>query len=61
MDLPDDLSLMVDIFSQAPAGASTGTSAAVTVALIGALDTLTPGHRTPHEVALAAQKVETEI
>ena len=36
----------VTIYSEAPAGASTGTSAAVTVALIGALDRLTPG---PHD------------
>jgi D-glycero-alpha-D-manno-heptose-7-phosphate kinase len=33
----------------------------VTVALIGALDSLTPGRMTPHQVALAAQKVETEL
>jgi len=61
MDLPEDLAFKVNIFSKAPAGASTGTSAAVTVALLGALDALTPGRMTPHEVALAAQKVETKI
>jgi D-glycero-alpha-D-manno-heptose-7-phosphate kinase len=61
MRVPADLSLEVTIFSEAPAGASTGTSAAVTVALIGALDFLTPGRMTPHEVALAAQHVETEM
>ena len=38
MGVPDDLALEIDIFSEAPAGASTGTSAAVSVALIGALD-----------------------
>jgi D-glycero-alpha-D-manno-heptose-7-phosphate kinase len=43
-----------------PAGASTGTSAAVSVGLIGALDALTPGRMTPHEVAYAAHRVETE-
>jgi D-glycero-alpha-D-manno-heptose-7-phosphate kinase len=43
-----------------PAGASTGTSAAVTVALIGALDALTPGRMTAHEVAYAAHRVETK-
>jgi D-glycero-alpha-D-manno-heptose-7-phosphate kinase len=32
----------------------------VTVALIGALDALTPGHITSHEVAAAAQAVETQ-
>jgi hypothetical protein len=41
--------LQVSIYSEAPAGASTGTSAAVSVALIGALDRLTPGRMTPHE------------
>jgi D-glycero-alpha-D-manno-heptose-7-phosphate kinase len=55
------LSFEVTIYSEAPSGASTGTSAAVTVALIGALDSLTPGRLTPHEVALAAQRIETEM
>lgn len=61
MRLPENLSLEVTIFSQIPAGASTGTSAAVSVALIGALDQLTPGRITPHEIALAAQRIETEM
>lgn len=59
MHVPKDLAFEVTIFSEAPAGASTGTSAAVTVALIGALDSLSPGRMTPHEVALAAQAIET--
>lgn len=61
MHLPDDLALEVTIYSQAPAGASTGTSAAVSVALIGALDQLTPGQMSAYEIAMAAQRVETEI
>ena len=61
MKVPEDLALRVTIFSEAPAGASTGTSAAVSVALIGALDRLTPGHMTPHEVAMAAHHVEMEM
>jgi D-glycero-alpha-D-manno-heptose-7-phosphate kinase len=61
MKIPDNLAFEVSIYSEAPAGASTGTSAAVTVALIGALDSLTPGQMAPHEVAFAAQKVETEL
>jgi D-glycero-alpha-D-manno-heptose-7-phosphate kinase len=61
MRAPRNLSFEVTIFSEAPGGASTGTSAAVTVALIGALDQLSPGHMTPHEVAYAAQKIETEL
>jgi D-glycero-alpha-D-manno-heptose-7-phosphate kinase len=61
MHIPEDLSFEVTIYSEAPGGASTGTSAAVTVALIGALDCLSPGRMTPHEVALAAQRIETEM
>lgn len=61
MRIPKDLAFEVTIYSEAPAGASTGTSAAVTVALIGALDHLSPGRMTPHEVALAAQQIETKI
>ncbi len=60
MGVPDHLALQITIFSEAPAGASTGTSAAVTVALIAALDRLTPGRLTPHEIARMAQQVETE-
>lgn len=58
MEVPHDVALQVTIFSEAPSGASTGTSAAVTVALIGALDVLTPGRLTPHEVAYTAHAVE---
>lgn len=58
--VPKTLSIRVSIFSEMPAGASTGTSAAVTVALIGALDRLSPGRLTPHEIAIAAQRIETE-
>jgi D-glycero-alpha-D-manno-heptose-7-phosphate kinase len=61
MDVPDDIAIQVSIYSEAPAGASTGTSAAVTVALIGALDCLTPGRLTSHEVAYVAQSIETEM
>lgn len=61
MKVPDDMAFQVSIYSEAPAGASTGTSAAVTVALIGALDRLTPGRLTPHEVAYMAQAVEADL
>lgn len=61
MKIPANLSLHVTIYSEAPAGASTGTSAAVSVALIGALDRLTPGRMTPHEVAMAAHHVEMHM
>ena len=55
-----DLSFEVTLYSMAPAGCSTGTSAAISVALLGALDMLTPGRRTPHEIAALAHRVETE-
>lgn len=55
-----NLSFEVNLYSVAPAGCSTGTSAAVAVALLGALDMLTPGRRTPHEIAALAHRVETE-
>ncbi|MBI5669290.1 MAG: GHMP kinase [Chloroflexi bacterium] len=61
MGVPDNLALQITIFSEVPAGCSTGTSAAITVALIGALDRLTPGTMTPHQVAYAAHRVETEL
>jgi D-glycero-alpha-D-manno-heptose-7-phosphate kinase len=61
MGIPDDFRFEVTIFSEAPGGASTGTSAAVTVALIGALDRLTPGRLTLHEAAYTAHSVETDM
>ena len=60
MELPETLSFEINLFSHAPAGCSTGTSAAVSVALLSALDLLTPGRRTPHEIATLAHRVETE-
>jgi D-glycero-alpha-D-manno-heptose-7-phosphate kinase len=61
MGIPEHLSFQGTIFSEAPGGASTGTSAAVTVALIGALDRLTPSKLTPHEVAYKAHSVEVDL
>lgn len=58
--IPPDISLEINISSNAPAGAAVGTSAAICVALIGALDALTPGRLTPHEIAVLAHRVETE-
>jgi D-glycero-alpha-D-manno-heptose-7-phosphate kinase len=57
---PEEYALEISLYSQVPAGASTGTSASVTVALIGALDTLTPGRLTRHEIAYRAHRVEVE-
>jgi D-glycero-alpha-D-manno-heptose-7-phosphate kinase len=56
---PTHVDVEVSIRSDAPAGASTGTSAAVVVALLGALDRLEGGRRTPQAVADAAHAVET--
>lgn len=61
MAVPNEMAVQVTIHSEAPPGASTGTSAAVAVALIGALDRLTPGRLTPHEVAYKAQSVEVDM
>ncbi len=61
MATPPELALEISLFSEAPVGCSTGTSAAVSVALIGALDCLTPGRLTAHEVARAAHGIETEL
>jgi D-glycero-alpha-D-manno-heptose-7-phosphate kinase len=59
--VPNGLRLEVWVHSDAPPGAGTGTSSAVTVALIAALDALTPGRLAPHDVADAAHRVETEL
>ena len=60
MEIPRNLDIEVTIFSEAPGGCSTGTSASVSVALIGALDALTPGRMTAGEVAAKAHEVETK-
>jgi D-glycero-alpha-D-manno-heptose-7-phosphate kinase len=52
--------LEVVIRAGVPAGSGTGTSAAVVVALLAALDRLTPGVATPAELATAAHRIETE-
>jgi D-glycero-alpha-D-manno-heptose-7-phosphate kinase len=61
MGVPKNYAIQATIYSEAPSGCSTGTSAAVTVALIGALDRLTPGQLSPHEVAYTAHAVEVEM
>jgi D-glycero-alpha-D-manno-heptose-7-phosphate kinase len=60
-ELPQDLHLDVTIFSDAPAGASTGTSAAVSVALLGAMDLLAGRSLTSHEIASKAHYIESEL
>ena len=58
--IPDDCAVEVSVASGVPPGCATGTSAAVAVALIGALDRLTPTSRTIAEIARAAHRVEVE-
>lgn len=58
MPIPDDVSLEISVFSEIPPGASMGTSAAVLVALIGALDLLTSGQLSLHEIARKAHEIE---
>jgi D-glycero-alpha-D-manno-heptose-7-phosphate kinase len=60
MGVPRNLDIEVSLYSEAPGGCSTGTSAAVSVALIGALDALTRGRLTAGEVAAKAHEVETK-
>lgn len=60
MDVPRDLDIEVALYSEAPGGCSTGTSAAVSVALIGALDQLTTGTMTVGEIAAKAHSIETD-
>jgi D-glycero-alpha-D-manno-heptose-7-phosphate kinase len=57
---PDAVDVEITIHSKAPAGASTGTSAAVSVALLGALDRLSGGARAPRDIAREAHAIETE-
>lgn len=58
--VPHDLALDIRVASDVPAGCSTGTSAAVAVALIGALDALTPQPRSLDQVAQTAHRIEVE-
>jgi len=58
--VPLGMRLDIGVHSDAPPGAGTGTSSAVAVALIVALDALTGARRAPSELAEAARRVETE-
>ena len=56
--VPAGLDLTVSVHSEIPAGASTGTSAAVSVALVSALTALRGATVVPEELAAAAHRVE---
>jgi D-glycero-alpha-D-manno-heptose-7-phosphate kinase len=58
--IPKDILLHATLYSHVPAGSSTGTSASVCVALLGALDYLAVTNHTVHEIAYIAHRVETE-
>lgn len=60
LEPPEGMDLEIRVRSDAPPGAGTGTSAAVTVALLGALDALRGSRHTPLQIAALAQRVETE-
>ena len=60
MDVPDNVDIEVNLYSSVPGGSSTGTSAAITVALIGALNVFSKGRMTPYEIARKAHEVETD-
>ncbi|HUP85437.1 MAG TPA: hypothetical protein VM143_07200 [Acidimicrobiales bacterium] len=59
--VPPGRDVTVTVASTVPAGASTGTSAAVTVALVGALEALRRGGKSPDPAAVAAtaHRIET--
>ncbi len=63
LEIPHGLDVEVSLHSAVPGGSSTGTSAAITVALLGALDCLTHSSRrmTPQELANKAHAVETVL
>jgi D-glycero-alpha-D-manno-heptose-7-phosphate kinase len=58
--IPADVAIDVRLSSPVPAGISAGTSASVCVALLGALDVLTPGRRGWRETARLAHRIETD-
>lgn len=58
---PADAACSIMVQSPVPPGAATGTSAAVTVALIGALDAWLGRGMSRADVARAAHRVETEL
>lgn len=61
LGVPENVAVTITVYSDMPAGAATGTSAAVAVSLLGALNLLAGGQRSRHEIAYLAHAVETEM
>ncbi len=61
MAIPQSREVEISIYSDVPSGAGTGTSAAVAVALLAALDSLTPGRMTTRELAYLAHHLEVDV
>ncbi|MEM7330440.1 MAG: GHMP kinase [Chloroflexota bacterium] len=59
--IPNDVAIELHIFSEAPAGASTGTSAALTIALLAGLAELNGQSLDGYALASAAHHVETVL
>jgi D-glycero-alpha-D-manno-heptose-7-phosphate kinase len=55
----EELHIDISISSEAPSGASTGTSASVSVAIIGALDLIQGRRLTSNEIARRSHHIET--
>ena len=60
LPIPKEFELDINLRSHVPEGSSTGTSASVCVALLGALDFLTPQRHSLDEIISTAHLVETE-
>jgi D-glycero-alpha-D-manno-heptose-7-phosphate kinase len=58
-ELDGRVSVRLEVASAVPPGASLGTSASVLVGIVGALDALVGGGRTPAEIARLAHEAET--
>lgn len=61
LGLPDAVSVEISIRSGVPPGSSTGTSAAVAVALVGAIDAVNLGRLGPYTVAATAHRIEVDV
>jgi D-glycero-alpha-D-manno-heptose-7-phosphate kinase len=58
---PGDLAVEISVCSSVPPGCGTGTSAAVTVAILGGLAALRSEPLSPREVAYGAYRLEVEV